>query len=82
MKGVKNISYYSLQFSHVAFSSSVTDRGSTAVLSGVWSSCLLELEERTYTCTVNVEGRVNIASGPFGTVLIGNASTTATVTGE
>ena len=39
-------------------------------------------EERTYTCTVNVEGRDNIGGTPLGTVLKGSANTTATVTGE
>ena len=39
-------------------------------------------EERTYTCTVKVEGRVNIASGIYDTVQMGSENTTVTVTGE
>ena len=36
----------------------------------------------TYTCTVNVEGRTNIASGGFNFLQMGSGSSTVTVIGE
>ena len=36
---------------------------------------------RTFTCTVTVEGRTNIASGHFFPVTMGNTSSTTTITG-
>ena len=36
----------------------------------------------TYTCTVNVEGRTNIASGGYNFLQMGSGSSTVTVTGE
>ena len=36
----------------------------------------------TYSCTVYVEGRVNIASGVYNFDQLGSATSTATVTGE
>ena len=36
----------------------------------------------TYSCTVHVEGRVNIASGVYNFDQLGSATSTATVTGE
>ena len=39
-------------------------------------------EERTYTCTVKVEGRDNIVSGTYEIVEMGSGNTTVTVTGE
>ena len=37
---------------------------------------------RTYTCTVTVEGRVNIATGSYDFVTLGTGSSTLTVTGK
>ena len=37
---------------------------------------------RTYTCTVTVESRINIASGSYDFVSKGLGSSTVTVTGE
>ena len=36
----------------------------------------------TYSCTVYVEGRVNITSGVYNFYQLGSATSTATVTGE
>ena len=38
--------------------------------------------ETTYSCTVTVEGRRNIASGQYDYDELGNGTSTATVTGE
>ena len=38
--------------------------------------------ERTYTCTVIVEGRINIAGGSYNFDTRGSGSSTVTVTGE
>ena len=38
--------------------------------------------ERIYTCTVIVEGRINIASGSYNFDTKGSGSSTVTVTGE
>ena len=38
--------------------------------------------ERTYTCTVMVESRINIASGSYDCDLKGTGSSTTTVTGK
>ena len=39
-------------------------------------------QRATYSCTVYVEGRVNIASGVYNHDQLGSATTTVTVTGE
>ena len=39
-------------------------------------------EERTYTCQVNVEGRINIVSGSYNYLQKGDGTTTVTVTGK
>ena len=39
-------------------------------------------ENRTYTCTVTVEGHVNISSGNYMSVVKGTRSSTVKVTGE
>ena len=38
-------------------------------------------EGRTYTCTVTVEGRTNIATGNYVPVTMGTGSSTTTITG-
>ena len=38
-------------------------------------------EERTFTCTVTVEGRTDIQSGPYNFDIKGTGSSTATLTG-
>ena len=39
-------------------------------------------EERTYTCTVTVEGRVNIGGGGYNYDPKGNGTSTASITGK